>query len=223
MYYIYCLTNKENGKKYIGQTNNIKRRMCQHKNDSFNPNCKLKYDTILAKAIRKYGWNSFELKILSQNEDKNKANETEIYYIEKFNSFNGAGYNASSGGEFGYIGRSYDSIVKESLLDIIEDLKSGMKHKDISKKYNISIPYVSGINNGTRLHLKDVSYPIFLSREKQIKLLYPSIISDLQNTDKPMSQIARDCNISKDTVQKINKGNIREIKKIFSDFPIRKK
>lgn len=51
MHYIYCLTNIINNKKYIGRTNDLKRRMTQHKNDSINKNCSNKYETPLAKAI----------------------------------------------------------------------------------------------------------------------------------------------------------------------------
>ena len=35
MHLIYCYTNLINNKKYIGQTNNFKRRSKQHREDSF--------------------------------------------------------------------------------------------------------------------------------------------------------------------------------------------
>lgn len=31
MYYIYCYENKQNGHKYVGQTNNIERRKREHR------------------------------------------------------------------------------------------------------------------------------------------------------------------------------------------------
>lgn len=36
MYYIYCYTNKINNYKYVGQTNNFKRRVREHRSSSFN-------------------------------------------------------------------------------------------------------------------------------------------------------------------------------------------
>lgn len=37
MYYIYCYTNKYNNKTYVGQTNNIARRMSEHRHDANTP------------------------------------------------------------------------------------------------------------------------------------------------------------------------------------------
>lgn len=222
MHYIYCLTNQINGKKYIGRTNDIRRRMTQHKNDSFNPNCARKYDTPLAHAIRKYGWEAFNMEVLQQNEDKDIINQSEQEYILLYDTYSSGGYNASIGGEFGAAGREYTSKFREQLPDIIVDLKSGMKHKDIAHKYDISIPYVSEINNGTRLRVETETYPLFLSHNENMKLVYPKIIELLATTKKSMNAIARELHISKDTVQRVNQGNIRAVKDLSPDFPIRK-
>ena len=36
MYYVYILTNKTNRVLYIGVTNNLQRRMCEHKNEEID-------------------------------------------------------------------------------------------------------------------------------------------------------------------------------------------
>ena len=36
MYYIYRYTNKNNGKSYIGQTNNIQKRKNGHRSSAYN-------------------------------------------------------------------------------------------------------------------------------------------------------------------------------------------
>ena len=36
MYYVYILTNKNNEVMYVGITNNLKRRLCEHKNGILN-------------------------------------------------------------------------------------------------------------------------------------------------------------------------------------------
>lgn len=52
------------------------------------------------RAIQKYGWDNFEHKILKQNLTKEKAEELEIYYIQKYNSTNvDFGYNKAPGGK----------------------------------------------------------------------------------------------------------------------------
>ena len=62
--YIYCYTNKQNGKKYVGQTNNIKRRYRQHKEDSFTNYNDARYNQAIHCAITKYGLDNFEFEIL---------------------------------------------------------------------------------------------------------------------------------------------------------------
>lgn len=36
MYYVYIITNKHNTVLYVGMTNNIERRMCEHKQKEIN-------------------------------------------------------------------------------------------------------------------------------------------------------------------------------------------
>lgn len=55
---IYRYTNTKNGHKYIGQTNNFGRRIREHRNEAINPN-RDGFNSLLARAIRKYGEASF--------------------------------------------------------------------------------------------------------------------------------------------------------------------
>ncbi len=71
MIIIYCYTNKINGKKYVGQTNSEKRRLNEHKSNAFNEKS-VNYNSIFHKAIRKYGWESFEYEKLEEI-DSNKG------------------------------------------------------------------------------------------------------------------------------------------------------
>lgn len=54
---IYKITKKENGKSYIGQSNNIERRFSEHKN---------KIDIPVEIAIRKYGADAFSFEIIEE-------------------------------------------------------------------------------------------------------------------------------------------------------------
>lgn len=87
-YCIYCHTNKINGKKYIGQTHDYKKR-CFPSN--------YKGCTKFYFAIQKYGWDSFEHTIIEDNLTLEQANEREEYYIKLYNTIED-GYNLKSGG-----------------------------------------------------------------------------------------------------------------------------
>lgn len=51
MYYIYCYTNKVNNHKYVGQTNNLERRIREHRSASINPNSN-SYNHLIHAKIR---------------------------------------------------------------------------------------------------------------------------------------------------------------------------
>ena len=95
--YIYKITNKINGKSYIGKTNNIIRRWKEHKYGHGGT-------SILSKAFTKYGIDKFEFSIIeiqkynTIEELNRKLSELEIYYVGIYNTFKN-GYNATIGGE----------------------------------------------------------------------------------------------------------------------------
>jgi group I intron endonuclease len=93
MFNIYCATNKKNGKKYIGYTNNFHRRKIQHKSSA---KCGSLY--VFHKAIRKYGWDNFDWEILFQSENYQITIDKEVELIEK-NETKIKGYNLTLGGE----------------------------------------------------------------------------------------------------------------------------
>lgn len=110
--YIYKWENKVNGKVYIGQTMNrygYKERWSQHRYQAENG----VYSNHFHNAIRKYGTDSFNKKVLKtiEMEDnielKNALDRLEIEYIEKYDSFNN-GYNSTLGGEFNVWNSSTD-------------------------------------------------------------------------------------------------------------------
>lgn len=87
---IYVITNKLNGKQYVGQTHfSINERFKRHITDS------KKCDRPLYRAFKKYGIENFAISLL---EETNEPNEREIYWIKKLNTYSD-GYNATLGGE----------------------------------------------------------------------------------------------------------------------------
>jgi group I intron endonuclease len=110
---IYKLTCINNGKVYIGKAFNIRKRLYQHKNS--------KVGHYLKNAIKKHGWESFDLEILEsfRDFDKLKDNdfllEREAYFIELFNSTNvDRGYNLCKYSNDG-TGKKHSEETKEKM------------------------------------------------------------------------------------------------------------
>ncbi len=95
MYYIYKVTNKENGKIYIGQTNNFKRRIKEHLKDKRTNHQPFK------RALNKYGKDGFTWEIIDKCNLKKEINDKEKYYINYYNSKIPKGYNITNGGDGG--------------------------------------------------------------------------------------------------------------------------
>ncbi|WP_068775778.1 GIY-YIG nuclease family protein [Paenibacillus sp. FJAT-26967] len=99
MFDIYVITNKINGKRYVGYTSiGYKKRLLKHLNESERGSSRY-----LCKAIRKYGKESFSIEKIDVAESHGEAVKKEIHYIHFYNSFahakDGHGYNATLGGE----------------------------------------------------------------------------------------------------------------------------
>ena len=85
---IYMLTCKINGKRYIGQAQNIAKRMYNHKCSRHKY-----YEQVIVHAIVKYGWENFDKTVLEFCPIE-KLDEREIFWIAKLKPE----YNISSGG-----------------------------------------------------------------------------------------------------------------------------
>ena len=95
MHYIYKVTNKINGKIYIGQTNNFEKRKREHLLDKRTNHQAFK------RALNKYGFDGFDWEIIDKCETKEEINKKEKYYINYYNSKVPNGYNIANGGEGG--------------------------------------------------------------------------------------------------------------------------
>lgn len=87
---IYCITNRLNNKKYVGQTvNSLKVRYAEH--------CR-KNTGAVGKAIRKYGRENFSVEQLDVATNIAELNEKEIYWIAHIGTLAPNGYNLCYGG-----------------------------------------------------------------------------------------------------------------------------
>lgn len=103
---IYKITNKINGKCYIGKSIDIYQRWNRHKIDS-RPIQEGGDTCTIHNAIRKYGLNNFSFEIV-EIIDLPQLNEREKYWINFYDSYYN-GYNDTFGGE-GTIKYDYKSI-----------------------------------------------------------------------------------------------------------------
>ncbi|KYD28159.1 NUMOD3 domain-containing DNA-binding protein [Geobacillus stearothermophilus] len=87
---IYKITNKLNGKIYIGQTvRTLEERIEEYKR---------KRRTAIERAIQKYGIENFNFEVIDTAETPEELNEKEIKWIKHFNCIHPNGYNLCEGG-----------------------------------------------------------------------------------------------------------------------------
>ena len=92
---IYKITNKVNGKVYIGQTINFGKRSKEHFSTLRKNVHRNQY---LQQSFNKYGESAFQIDILKLSPHE-KLDELEIYYMKKYDSLNkSVGYNMLTGG-----------------------------------------------------------------------------------------------------------------------------
>ena len=97
---IYATTNLVNGKKYIGQSVNVKIRIIHHKH---HLNARMHYNEHLQRAWNKYGKDNFSFDVLEYC-DIAELDELERKYISDLNTLDDDyGYNSQSGGHEGKI------------------------------------------------------------------------------------------------------------------------
>ena len=98
MFWLYKITNRVNGKVYVGYTkHSIDRRWREHLVSAFNRQSPYKIHA----AIRKYGADQFTIEELASGPDRAHICEhLEPYYIDLYDSIK-TGYNMSPGGRVG--------------------------------------------------------------------------------------------------------------------------
>lgn len=219
MYYIYCYTNKINQHKYVGQTNNYKRRIREHRSCAFNKKAS-SYNDLIHKKIREYGEENFEITLIETlyTEDIEEVNQRERYWIQIKNSYcgTGLGYNMDLGG----CRKGYSSkLSNEELVSVKEKIKQGIPYYDIEHEYNISASFISSINHG--IYFKDDSetYPLYKYYKEDSD--YDELIELLLNSEYSLKKISEILNMGYSTVKKINAGTLR--KGLYPTYPIRTK
>ena len=116
--WIYKITNIQNNKVYIGQTiRPIEQRFHRHLSDALNNIL----DTHFARAIRKYGKDSFIIEEIDTAQTQDELNQKEQYWIRYYNSVED-GYNETDAiSKCG--GNTYQSKTEEEMEVIKEKIR----------------------------------------------------------------------------------------------------
>jgi len=92
---IYLVRNKVNGKGYVGKTiRRFRDRKRMHERDAERG-----IGFIFQRALRKYGFDAFEWKMVVEEDDEKELNELERLFIKRWNTKAPNGYNLTDGGE----------------------------------------------------------------------------------------------------------------------------
>jgi len=89
---IYLITNNINGKQYVGQTRNFKKRMYAHFYTVTD-------DTFLKRTMIKYGSNNFTSSIIKECKTDEELDFWETYFIDRLETVAPKGYNLTYGGD----------------------------------------------------------------------------------------------------------------------------
>lgn len=139
MYCIYKVTNKIDGKVYIGKTNNLPKRKNEHYNDARRIH-------LFSRALHKYGKDNFTWEVVEHSlKTLEEANDRERYWIKECRSYfrwkNSNGYNMTEGGDGGSCWNikkiaAYDKRGK--LLAVFESVTEAAEFYGISGTTSIS-------------------------------------------------------------------------------------
>lgn len=205
-----------NGKSYIGQSNNIIRRIREH-------NCEEK-QLVINNAIKKYG-KVKEFILLEEISPDNKElmNEREKYYIQLYDTTNkDKGYNISIGGE------GFNRVITEKIRNLQRDIiNSNYTLKELSLMYNMDITSLSEINQGKRYFNKELDYPLRKKKIYHSYILTEEEINEIKNILKndikvTMEELAMFYCVHVNTIENINLGHSPYYDEKLA-YPLRKK
>lgn len=199
--YVYKIENNINHKIYIGQTNNLERRIKEHRHDK-------RMNHPIYNAIHKYGWENFSVETLYFGEDYNTK---EKEYIKLYRSNEKEfGYNIQNGGQDSSGENNPQSKLTQQQVDLLmKDLKeTNVEFDKLAEKYNVSIKTIRNVNTGIAWRKNDITYPIreplicpSINHEK-IKLIKKMLRDGFYSID----YIARMFKVERYVILNINKG-----------------
>lgn len=166
--FIYKITNLINGKAYIGADSSDQKKGSRWREHRRLTRKYLKENTKSSKylynAMMKYGINNFLYEIIDNAKSWNELMDLEIFYIKKYNTFLGPGYNMTPGGEgvktLEHWSKrmsieefdKWKALVSETVTNIWDSYSEEERNERIS---NIMVAYSNKIENMTDEEYKE--------------------------------------------------------------------
>lgn len=209
---IYKITNKKNGKCYIGLSQNIFQRWQNHQQKYLCENDK-EYDKALYRALRKYGIEEFTWEILEYCEI-DKLAEKEIYWIEKEEAYT-KGYNETKGGDIGGFDRNGElhpnhKLTKQDVINI------RTRYNNLERKNEVYLDYKNCIGESGFGKIwkgetwKQVMPEVYSTENK---------IFHVNNTGNSGSKNGRSRLIEEDVLEiRTRRKNGENIRKVYEDY-----
>lgn len=147
---IYKVTNKLNGKIYIGQTRlSLRERWLKH---IYRASCQTNRNHAICAAIRKYGKDAFIVEQIDSAVCLEELNRKELYWAAKLNSYAPSGYNLALCGNVNKkheltidkISKTYKFLSPTNELVIIKNLKR------FSEKHMLDFCHMYKVHTGQR-------------------------------------------------------------------------
>lgn len=222
----------DNQKIYIGLSNDIRRRLNEHLRKDI-----VEYPNLLiSKALKKHRIIDIEILEIIED-DRQKLQEREKYWIEFYNCFNdkSKGYNMTPGGDGSSSGiYNNASYISQDTLNTIYNLlqNSNLTYEDIADQTCTSYSIISRINNGVHYRDKNFTYPLRSKRIERYeienkhssfyhdenKLL--SLIQDLQEDKLSYNELKEKYGVQNTTLSLINQG--KKYRQDGYSYPLRK-
>lgn len=175
---VYKYSNVVNGKTYIGITCHEEKRIIQHQ---------MARDTCaFHSAVRKYGYDKFKYEVLDRDLTRFEAEQKEISYIKKYNSYKN-GYNSTLGGEAGF---KYYFSHKE-IEDMYKKYKSGKSLDCVGEEYDITRGVVKRLFKSNNLKLRDSQSKIREDRLGSLEKYSEKIVNMYICKYKSLKEIAK--------------------------------
>lgn len=215
---IYVITNKINGKQYIGQSVHPDKRWLEHCRKAKNN--QEKYPIHL--AIKKYGEKNFSFEVIEWTTEYDKR---EAYYINLYNTLSPYGYNVVPGGSSPILKgeqnprNTVSNIQVQQIIALLKDNKQS--DRAIAKIVGTTDKIVADINHGITHKQNGLKYPIRIKKgmQKLTEQQADEIKYLLKYSSLSFTQIAERFHVTKANISQINNG--RSFKRDKDSYPIR--
>ena len=136
---IYKLTNRENGKIYIGQSKHLKRRLNEHRRCEKSDD-KKGSQSVVRRAIKKYSFDAFDFEIILYCQEGEYMNMIETKLIQFYDCLVPKGYNVRDGGNKVFMSEEGRKRISKANSGRIVSEETRLKLSESGKKAYLNNP-----------------------------------------------------------------------------------